>query len=529
MKKPYKRNITGPLPQGAEVITKAGKTIARWTDDKGKVRQFKVVMAKGVARIVVGQEEKWTIAYMTPSGRKTKVAYRDYDSSFAMLQRLEREAAQRAEGIITGFDDHRRTSVGDHLDDFMVNGPRKTVCSRYRGQHRARIERVITGGGVNRLHDFDPVKVDKFLAAEGIEGHTRNEYIGSLRAFTKWAAKNLRIERDPLVNLERTPRNLIQREHPRRAMSIDQFLKLLNAADRRPLVEMLTVRRGKNRGQPLANVSTRARAKAAMIGADRRLAHQLGMWGCLRRNEIAQLRWNDINLDSERPAIQLRAHTTKGKRADRVDIFPPLLETLRKARTPSTKPSDPVVANVPSMKAMKADLALAGIPYGDDDGFADFHSLRMCCNTWLAVQKVSLSARQKHLRHTDPQLTAITYMDQQHISAAAELAGTHATTHMEPVKRASEGAASRPALVDPTTAPMQRPGGFDWQALTSGGTTTTGGPSRPVCQQTDEGQAVSHTLTKKDAGRQGPASVGMEAGERDRTVDIHVGNVTLYR
>ena len=534
MNKPYKRNITQPLPPNAKVVAKGGRTVAQWTDDKGKPRQAKVAPGKdGTTRIVVGQDEKWTIAYMTSSGRKTRVAFKDYDSSFALLQRLERESAQRAEGIITGFDDHRQTPVATHLDDFMVNGPTKSACRRYLEQHRARIERIIKGIAATRLHDFDPVKIDRFFEAEGIAGHTRNEYVGSVRAFTQWATKNHRVERDPLLNLEKTARNLIRPQHPRRAITIDQFGLLLDAAQRRPLLEMLTVRTGKNKGTHLANVSERARAKAAAVGADRRLAYQLGMWACLRRNEIAQLQWGDIDLDAQRPVIRLRAHTTKGRRADLVDIFPPLLDALRGAKIKETKPNDAVVANVPSMKAIKADLALAGIAYGDDTGFTDFHALRMCCNTYMATQKVSLSARQKHLRHTDPRLTAITYMDQQHISAANELFPRESESQPNPALRNPHAEAQVPLSAVPATAPitaiMQRAVGPGWQGVASGDHMTGLDPSRPAQQQGVVGQAVSHDLAIKDAGRQGPASVGMEAGEGDRTLDIHVGNVTLYR
>ena len=516
MNKPYKRNITEPVPSNADVLVKGGRTIARWTDDKGKVRQAKVVTSKaGGHRIVVAQDEKYTIAYWTANGRKTRVAHRDYDSSVALLQRLEREASQRAEGIITGFDDHRRTAVSTHLDDYMVNGPRKTATSQYLGQHRARIERIIKGIGATRLHDLDPIKIDRFFAAEEISGHTRNEYIGSIRAFTKWAAKHQRVERDPLQNLDKTPRNLIQPEHPRRAITIEEFNSLLDATERRPLIELLTVRTGKNKGTQTANVSDRAKAKANRVGAERRLAYQLGMWACLRRNEIEQLRWGDIVLDAAKPVIRLRAHTTKGRRADAVEVFPPLLAALQAAKGTKTL-SEPVVLHVPSMKVIKADLAMARIAYEDDNGFTDFHALRMCCNTWMAVQRASLSARQKHLRHTDPRLTAITYIDQQHISAATELFPP------QPVPASSSG-----------TAHMQRTTGLERHGVTFAGNDPV--PKRSCREgnvsdeQGDKDQTLRHDMANEDAGLQSPASFGRkEAGEGGRTLDIHVGNVTLY-
>lgn len=74
------------------------------------------------------------------------------------------------------------------------------------------------------------------------------------------------------------------------------------------------------------------------------------------------------------------------------------------------------------MKAWKNDLAAAGIEYGDAAvGYADLHAQRKTLSTMLAVAGVSQRVRQAHMRHTDPRLTDVTYMDETLLPIAAEI------------------------------------------------------------------------------------------------------------
>ena len=84
------------------------------------------------------------------------------------------------------------------------------------------------------------------------------------------------------------------------------------------------------------------------------------------------------------------------------------------SRSAKAKPGDRVLKCVPSMKVLKADLAFAGINYGNaKDGYADLHAQRKSLNTLLASHKVDSRTRQSQLRHTDPRLTEDRYFDHQ--------------------------------------------------------------------------------------------------------------------
>lgn len=101
---------------------------------------------------------------------------------------------------------------------------------------------------------------------------------------------------------------------------------------------------------------------------------------------------------------------------------PQLAEPLREYRSSGAKGSDRMVPTVPSMKALAADLKLAGIDPGTRaTGFVDFHSLRMTCSTLMAVAGMTSRTRQAQMRHSDPKLTENVYMDATLLPVAAEL------------------------------------------------------------------------------------------------------------
>ncbi len=253
-------------------------------------------------------------------------------------------------------------------------------------------------------------------------GITRNEYIASVKSFTKWAVTFRRMKDDSLAGLRVTERRAIEPAHPRRAMSMAEIARLLDAAERRPLLELQTIRIGPRTGKQVAKVRPQTAAKARHRGRERRLVYMLAVWTGLRRSEIRQLTWGDVRLNTIPGHIMLRARTTKSKRADSLPIHPQLADSLRDWRPADSEAGDHVVSTVPLMKVLRADLALAGIPDRDEAGrYVDFHSLRVSLSTMLAAHKVSPRAAQALMRHTDPRLTASVYTDEKLLPLAAEL------------------------------------------------------------------------------------------------------------
>ena len=373
------------------------------------------------------KDTKWIVAWTDESGvRKAKTAFTDYEASLELARKLAREVALRLVGKSDPFDQHRNTPIGKHLDEFIDGLRSANRAARYVLQVANRIRRMLDGLGVQRLGDLDPVAVDRYLTElarrENHSGITRNEYITSIKSFTKWAVTFRRMKDDPLAGLRVTERRAIEPAHPRRALSMTEIAHLLDAAERRPLLELQTIRIGPKAGEPVAKVKGRTKEKAIRKGRERRIVYMLAVWTGLRRGEIRQLTWGDIQLDTIPGRILLRAQTTKSKRADTLPIHPQLAEALRDWNPGDAGPDDPVVSTVPNMKCLRADLALAEIADRDEAGrYVDFHSLRVSLSTMLAANKVSPRAAQALMRHRDPRLTASVYTDEKLLPLAAEL------------------------------------------------------------------------------------------------------------
>jgi len=101
------------------------------------------------------------------------------------------------------------------------------------------------------------------------------------------------------------------------------MLRLLEQARRRPLDDALTVRRGENIGQRVANVTDERRADLERLGHERPLIYKTLILTGLRKNELRTLSVGDLSL-GDVPLVILRAKNEKKARA-RPDRYGPTL------------------------------------------------------------------------------------------------------------------------------------------------------------------------------------------------------------
>lgn len=124
----------------------------------------------------------------------------------------------------------------------------------------------------------------------------------------------------------------------------------------------------------------------------------------LRRNELRQLIWDDVDFDQG--LIRVRAEVGKARRADVIPLHPDVAETLRAIRNPEAKPLDRVFKTMPTAKTFNFDLRRAGIPKRDEaDRVVDLHALRTTLGTELARQGIAPQLAQKIMRHSDYRIT----------------------------------------------------------------------------------------------------------------------------
>lgn len=245
---------------------------------------------------------------------------------------------------------------------------------------------------------------------------TYNHYLKSAKQFTRWLVRDQRTVSDPLAHLSKLNVS-IDRRHDRRALSAEEFQRLVEAA---------------RVGDPIETIS----------GPDRAMMYILAAWTGFRKGEIGSLTRSSFNLQSDPPTATVQACYSKRKREDTQILHPILAELIRQllAGKPELGPSDvlfPVSGRVPggkerkTHKMMQRDLQAARekwireatnpedaaareqsdfLAYCSESGlFADFHSTRHLFITSLERARVSPKMAQTLARHSDVRLTLGVY------------------------------------------------------------------------------------------------------------------------
>jgi len=138
-----------------------------------------------------------------------------------------------------------------------------------------------------------------------------------------------------------------------------------------------------------------------------------GMTG-IRRNELLNLIWDDINLSNDKAFVRVKASIAKnGKEA--FQLIPPTLVKLLNALRSQQRPqhADRVFTfdmGINTASLIRDDLKAAAIELIDKDGNEIcFHSLRNSFISFLCNSETPAKIIQKMARHSDPRLTFNTY------------------------------------------------------------------------------------------------------------------------
>jgi hypothetical protein len=163
----FKPFVTRPLPGGAEVVTRAGKLVAVWTDASGKRRQAPVT-AGGTPRIRV-RGGTYTAQFTDGAGvvRRVATGCKSLDAARAVLADLEARAEKVRSGIITQAEvnvaEHADTPVAEHVDAYIAalarkrgKGARRSVAPRHVSNVGHALRLPIEECGFRRLRDLEP-------------------------------------------------------------------------------------------------------------------------------------------------------------------------------------------------------------------------------------------------------------------------------------------------------------------------------------------------------------------------------------
>jgi integrase len=139
-----------------------------------------------------------------------------------------------------------------------------------------------------------------------------------------------------------------------------------------------------------------------------------GMTG-LRKKELLNLCWKNVNLSADNASVGVRASIAKNKKEAEQPV-PAILVSVLTALKASVGPNavDRVFVSfnksINTADLIREDLAVAGLELTDREGNEIcFHSLRNSYISFLANSQVPAKVVQKLARHSDPRLTFNTY------------------------------------------------------------------------------------------------------------------------
>ncbi len=289
----------------------------------------------------------------------------------AKLRNLVREKEAELAGLLGPKElrEAARRPLSEHLTEFLAD-----LTERKRGRShlvhaKCRLEKILKECRWAVLAD---VSADGFASWRSkqtkFSAKTANDYLDHANALLNWMTRQRRATYNPLTAVRKLPKEETFR---RRALTTAEFDLLVAGSGKRSLRYLFA--------------------------------------GCtgLRRGELKQLLWSDLHLDAPQPFVELRAETTKAKRADVVPLLPQLVAALRVEKAKGLHSSGRVFPRgLPSAKTLARDLTACGIAVQDARGFrVDFHALRHTFASLLAAANVSELARMKLARHTEWKMT----------------------------------------------------------------------------------------------------------------------------
>jgi integrase len=328
--------------------------------------------------------------YRLPGQNKTiTVALRvsDQQAAKAKLREIIRDREREAAGIIAPkrIRDAANKSFGAHLLDYIADLRARKKASGYVANIEMRLKKLAMECKWGQLIEATAESFRTWRAKQTLAAKTLNDYLAAASAFFSWLEKAEQVERNPLKNVGRVETRGNERR-TRRAFTLGELARVV--------------------------------AESGIY----RLAILTAYYTGLRRNELKQVEWGDVQQAAEGIFIVVRACTTKNHKSQRQYMPGWFFAELMKSK-PQHAPGNMRVfgpGTIPSMWKFKQILKRAGVPYKDDQGRqADFHALRRSFNTHLAQAAVDPQTRKEMMRHSDLRLTIDVYTDKGMLPMAA--------------------------------------------------------------------------------------------------------------
>jgi len=355
---------------------------------------------------------KWYVEYRDADGIvRRKAGYTDKAATRQLAAELERHAIRRKAGLIDRFAEHRKRPLAEHLADYESYLRDSGASPHHVATVVPRVRKVLDGCQFTHWPDVSAALVQNFvgkLRKNGRSEQTCSFYLQAAKQFCRWMVRDGRAPDSPLAHLK-GGNVRVDRRHDRRALSTDELLRLLAAAETGPI-------------------------RFGMTGSDRAILYRLTVETGLRANELRTLTWGSFDLKADPPTVTVKAAYSKHRRDDVLPLKADSAKVLAGWRSIGERNlAELVFANLTNRTAdmLRCDLRRARAAWirenqdrrerrnrrrsaflarVDESGrFVDFHALRHTFITNLARGGVHPKLAQALARHSTITLTMDRY------------------------------------------------------------------------------------------------------------------------
>ncbi len=289
----FKRTRRKPIPKNAEILERRNRLYAVW-NSRGRRRRAPVAED---GQTVLIEDDSYTVEWFDWQGKRQRTSGGpDKDAAEALGRKLESDEMQRRRGLIDPaaerFAAEGRRPIFEHVSDFRGHLESKGDTKEYVDLVSSRLQSVIWTCGFERLSDLTASAVQAMIAGlrDDKSLRTCNGYLRAIKGFSRWTWHDGRRGADPLASL-RAYNELTDRRRERRAISEDEFVHLVQAAEVGPTVE-------------------------SVPGPDRAMMYVLSAWTGFRRRELASLTLQSFSLKLDPPTVAVAAAHSKRRRDD---------------------------------------------------------------------------------------------------------------------------------------------------------------------------------------------------------------------
>jgi len=537
----FKQKVTRRLPKGAEIVEQDGKRWAEWKDRRtGKMRQAPLNGQNAKRLGIVVTTKTFYAKYRDGDGivRTESTGCKSRERALRVLADLESRAEKVRSGVLSSRDlevaDHQHTPLSEHIEDYLdylakkpgKGGRQRTSAAHLDNVRRGLIE-ITRACRFKTLRDLDRDAVIDWARRTLLSGvlgkgsraagkadkdgdgpgktpapRTINSKLIAITAFGNWLIDQGRLNKNPFARLKKLDESDDIRRN-RRALTAEEYTRLLRVARCRPLAEMgrQTVRLPPGERKPKSRATWRklpltldtieaATEKARRVsqadvvdlkeaeGWERALVYEAMLTTGLRKGELASLTVADLDLEATPPVVNIRAGNAKNGRRAKIPLRPDVADHLREwlaakreraARSGGRLSATDRLFYVPKglIRIFDRDLEVAGIPKIDERGRQlDVHAMRTTFNSQLAAAGVDPRTSMAAMRVSSLDLVLKTYADE----SLLDVSGAVNLLPAPPAPNAKLDAVSSPAAPVCVTPNVTPTSGMEGSSGDSGGT-----------------------------------------------------------